>query len=321
MSITELNFSTRNVADADPIETMTDYVGRTLMRLDITLPGQATNLDYRYTLFGAEAALWGRGSTTPIRYERTANLLTDGNDDIAVAVLDTAIRVSTPEAGEFVVPRGDILVISQARRFTYELPRSTSGWTLQFKHKALKNVIPDLGEAPLRPVSSKTPGMMLLKSYLQASSTESLHREGAVDMMGQHLLDLAALTLSGADFELPPATLGGISRVRYELIEADMLTHLGSPQLDLEWIAARQRLSTRQVQRLFALRGTSFSDELRRLRLEKAAQMLANPALARHSVLFVAMEVGFNDAPAFNRAFKRHFGFTPGDLRRATRSP
>lgn len=316
MSVTEMAFSTRTVSGSDPIELMTEHVGRHLMRLDISLPGGVHDLDYRYTLFGSRSALWGKGATTPIRYERSAELLTDGNDDVALALLDQPIKVIKPSGESFVVPPGDALLISQARRYSYELPRSASGWTLQFKHADIKALVPEIEEAPLKAIHGRTPGMLLMRSYLEAAAAERFSDPMALETVGLHLLQLGAIAISRPFQASKQDVSRGLNAARIEVIIAELQAHLTSPQLDLDWVARRQRLSPRQIQRLFASRGTSFSDELRRLRLARAAQMLANPAFSKHSILTIALDVGFSDAPTFNRAFKRHFGLTPGDLRR-----
>jgi transcriptional regulator GlxA family with amidase domain len=51
-----------------------------------------------------------------------------------------------------------------------------------------------------------------------------------------------------------------------------------------------------------------------RLRLERAAYKLA---ITRESVLEIGLSVGFKYHETFSRAFKRAFGYTPRDYRRA----
>jgi AraC family transcriptional regulator len=54
-----------------------------------------------------------------------------------------------------------------------------------------------------------------------------------------------------------------------------------------------------------------------RLRLERAAYKLA---ITAESVLDIALSVGFKNHETFSRAFKRAFGYTPKDYRRACRA-
>ncbi len=72
----------------------------------------------------------------------------------------------------------------------------------------------------------------------------------------------------------------------------------------------------RQVQRAFALAGTTPTDYLLKKRFEKVCQMLEerrndhNPML----VSSIAYSCGFNDVSYFNRQFRRMFGCAPGQF-------
>lgn len=55
---------------------------------------------------------------------------------------------------------------------------------------------------------------------------------------------------------------------------------------------------------------------LQRLKLEKAARMLASSDV---SVALVAESLGFEDQHAFSRAFKKYWGVSPTDHRRSVR--
>jgi AraC-like DNA-binding protein len=57
---------------------------------------------------------------------------------------------------------------------------------------------------------------------------------------------------------------------------------------------------------------------LSRLRMALAASLLSQ---GRLSIAAVAHRLGYRSVPAFSRAFKRHFGDPPGQLRRAARRP
>ncbi|MFT3810492.1 MAG: helix-turn-helix transcriptional regulator [Micropepsaceae bacterium] len=315
MSFAEIEFSPRTLPDGDPIEVMKDYVGRELIRLDIDLPEADARLDYRLGLHVSPSAQWGHWSTVPVVYERSADLLDDGNDDVMAAIVDGPIVMRAPGVEDFVVEKGQMLLFSQARRFQYALPRTTRGWSIRLPHSLVKALTPDIGEAPLRAIAADAPGLILLKSYLRATALERFEAPDICDMAGRHLKDLVALAIRGRERRPPEALQGAVSVARRRAIEADMLAHLHMPDLDLAWIAARQGVSPRHVQRLFEAEGRSFSEVLRALRLEKAAAMLADRRHDHRTVLSIAMDAGFADAPGFNRSFKRHFGFTPGELR------
>ena len=61
----------------------------------------------------------------------------------------------------------------------------------------------------------------------------------------------------------------------------------------------------------------NFFDYLNRLRIDHAKRLLANRESRAHSVLEIALSVGFNSNSAFYAAFKRQVGQTPAQYRRA----
>ena len=84
-------------------------------------------------------------------------------------------------------------------------------------------------------------------------------------------------------------------------------------RLDPGEVARRVATSRRQLQRVFAeVGGTTFSEYLTRVRLERAADLLAEDA---GPVPRIARAVGFRSASAFSVAFRRHHGVPPGAFR------
>jgi AraC-like DNA-binding protein len=81
----------------------------------------------------------------------------------------------------------------------------------------------------------------------------------------------------------------------------------------LDDIARRVASSRRQLQRAYAEIGqTTFRDHLTRVRMQKAAEMLATRAL---TVREVAHRVGYRQPAQFAKAFRRYQGVAPSDFR------
>jgi AraC family transcriptional regulator of adaptative response / methylphosphotriester-DNA alkyltransferase methyltransferase len=84
-------------------------------------------------------------------------------------------------------------------------------------------------------------------------------------------------------------------------------------ELSLDGIARRVASSRRQLQRAYAEIGrTTFRDHLTRVRMQKAAEMLATRSL---TVREVAHRVGYRQPAQFAKAFRRHQGVAPSDFR------
>jgi AraC family transcriptional regulator len=90
--------------------------------------------------------------------------------------------------------------------------------------------------------------------------------------------------------------------------------HLAEP-LDLPTLAGVAHFSPWHFHRLFqAFTGETLADCVRRRRLERAAtRLLMEPP---DTALAIALDMGFGSAEVFTRAFKTHFGVTPGAWRR-----
>jgi AraC family transcriptional regulator, regulatory protein of adaptative response / methylphosphotriester-DNA alkyltransferase methyltransferase len=84
-------------------------------------------------------------------------------------------------------------------------------------------------------------------------------------------------------------------------------------ELSLDDIARRVASSRRQLQRAYAEIGrTTFRDYLTRVRMERAADMLAARTL---TVREVAHRVGYRQPAQFAKAFRRYRGVAPSDFK------
>jgi AraC family transcriptional regulator, regulatory protein of adaptative response / methylphosphotriester-DNA alkyltransferase methyltransferase len=87
--------------------------------------------------------------------------------------------------------------------------------------------------------------------------------------------------------------------------------------LSLDSVARSIATSRRQLQRVFAEQRTSFRQELQRTRMTRAAELLGDPAVP---VAAVARAVGYRQPAQFSKAFRRHHGCPPSELRRTSSS-
>jgi AraC-like DNA-binding protein len=84
-------------------------------------------------------------------------------------------------------------------------------------------------------------------------------------------------------------------------------------ELSLDDIARRIASSRRQLQRAYAEVGhTTFREHLTRVRMDRAAEMLARRSV---TVREVAHRVGYRQPAQFAKAFRRHLGVAPSDYR------
>jgi AraC family transcriptional regulator, regulatory protein of adaptative response / methylphosphotriester-DNA alkyltransferase methyltransferase len=92
------------------------------------------------------------------------------------------------------------------------------------------------------------------------------------------------------------------------IVEQDYAT-----ELSLDDIARRVASSRRQLQRAYAEIGhTTFREHLTRVRMDRAAELLARRGL---TVREVAHRVGYRQPAQFAKAFRRHQGLAPSAFR------
>ena len=92
---------------------------------------------------------------------------------------------------------------------------------------------------------------------------------------------------------------------------------LGDPELTLEWVAGRLAVSQRHLQRVFAEQGTGWQAYLDGARMAQAREWLEDPKLYERalSVREVSRRVGYYQPAGFAKAFRRHYGVAPHEVR------
>ena len=113
------------------------------------------------------------------------------------------------------------------------------------------------------------------------------------------------------------AAVGGSSGVRRSAILLEIERRSADPSLNAVKIATSLGITARYVHRLLQDTGLSFTHHLLQRRLTTAAALLRDPRWRYRKIADIAAEAGFTDLSYFNRAFRRHYGATPSDIREA----
>lgn len=91
--------------------------------------------------------------------------------------------------------------------------------------------------------------------------------------------------------------------------------HMGNENLELEWIAEQVHFSISYVRQIFKQHtGESFGEYLIRKRMEKAGKMLQESGL---KIQVIAQECGYENQRYFASSFKKFYGCTPTEFKRA----
>jgi len=98
-----------------------------------------------------------------------------------------------------------------------------------------------------------------------------------------------------------------------DLVAMYLQQHIQDHTLDRNKVAGALNMSPRSLQRKLATEDTSYQTLIDQVRENKSKEYLSVPNLSLTEVAFLC---GFSDPTAFNRAFKRWLGFSPGEYRR-----
>jgi AraC-like DNA-binding protein len=251
---------------------------------------------------------------------RAATHVVDGNDDYVLSIpLEGRSSYAQPgRAEQFRGPfEGYVLLNDRPseirnehqHRLSLAIPRVALGGAKFDIDRVLKDGIPP------------TPALRLLARYVQSLTTERGELPVAFERLAAtHVCDLVALALGATGDAEIIARERGVRAARLVAIKADIATRIADGDLSVEAVARRLAISPRYIQALLRSEGTTFREYVLNKRLERAHDQLSDPSSAKFSIAEIAYASGFGDLSYFNQTFRRRYGMTPGDVRRAYRT-
>jgi AraC-like DNA-binding protein len=197
--------------------------------------------------------------------------------------------------------------------------------SLGLSRPALRALVADPEALLITPIPERNHALRLLTNYMSALEGADLllnpnATPDVANTLATHVLDLVALAIGATRDGVELAKGRGLRAARLYAIKVDIRNNLHHADLSVAIIAARHGVTPRYVQMLFAAEDVTFSEYVLGQRLARVRRMLEEPRFAGRTISAIAYEVGFGDLSHFNRAFRRHFGMTPSDVRAALRS-
>ena len=211
--------------------------------------------------------------------------------------------VTTVRGATTVVDEGQIVVVDTTEPYWFTLDRPWQMLSYRLPHALLDGPLGGRRPALGRPVDPSGPGAVLA-TLMTALWPLAEDAPGSADLTRSFANAVAAAT-AGPDDEA-----GGHTRAA---VLAYVEAHLGD-DLSVHAVCRRFAISPRTLHALFADTDESFAAGVRRLRLERCAALLRDPA-GTATVTAVAAAHGFDDPTSFSRAFRRHFGVSPREMR------
>jgi AraC family transcriptional activator of tynA and feaB len=210
---------------------------------------------------------------------------------------------------------GEFCLLDEARPYRLTHNKTARTFCVVLEDPFLRDFISHparLGGVPVRPADNLS---RTLASLLNNLSEELQHsRISAIPpVFAYSLAGFIAAAYSGVDTVAEESVL----ECRKRSIKQYIDEHLHDSQLCAAGIARHFGISERYVRLVFESDREPMSAYVMRRRLENVARLLRDPTWRGRTITDIALKNGFNNVSHFGYVFKRLFGMTPRDYRRA----
>lgn len=200
---------------------------------------------------------------------------------------------------------GECVLIDGSEPYDIDCPQATSALALRLPQDWLKRWLPHPERVPALPFTNARWGATLQAALASLDLTSCQQLALPRSVVAEQIAALLTLAV-GNDSQVPAA--------RPSLLDELMSTlrdRFQEPNLSPREVAAQHCISMRSLHYAFAAADTTFIEQLMRLRLERAQQILSDPRLAELPVTEVAARAGFLDPSHFARRFRQRFALAP----------
>ena len=312
-----LRISTEAFHEDGGVEAFREVFGRQILGIEID-PLEGHPLDINLTLRALPGFAMAAGSLSPMRNHHPTTLV--DNDDVVLVVMQSGTGEINQYGRIAMVNEGEAVLTANGTEATFTGHTLTRVINFRLSRNLLTPYISDLDALVARPIPKDNRVLQLLVGYATMLNNQAeLATPELRHMVATHMHGLATLLLGGAgDLELPEQ---GLRAARLKAVKDHILTKIAQHDLSLGDVARSQQISESYIRQLLAETGTTFTDFVLGGRLARAHRMLLDPYHADRSISAVAYEAGFGDLSYFNRTFRRRYGATPSDIRRAAQRP
>jgi AraC-like DNA-binding protein len=276
-------------------------------------------IEINLTLQGLPGMQLLSGKLQGARYRRT-RVGSDPTDDVGLLVNPRGQHRLSQRGREIVLNDGEATLVSLTDSLDSTNRPPGDLIVLRFPRPQLAPRLAGPQDWFLRRIPKCTPALGLLTGYLKiAWQTHTLADRDLQRVLVSHFYDLIAVTIGATRDATEMARTGGIRAARLHAIKQDIAKNLDRPDLSVTNLADRHGCTPRFVQRLFETEGTTLTEYVLAQRLARAHRMLTDAQHAGEKISAVAYDSGFGDVSYFNRAFRRHYGAPPSEIRAQSR--
>lgn len=304
-------FTTDNLAEHKRLPMWREAFGRAIVNVDIEPVTSET--------FRAEATLRrmpGLGLVlfkgSGMRFKRTRAMAASGDDSIGLIFNRDAGAALWHRRADVSLDAGDACLV-----LTDEpgMVAGRSHVSLVFPRAPLVERVRNISDAAGRRIPHERGPLRLLLGYLCALPEQFLLDSSKLqEAVLNHIYDLAALAICP---DVAVDRNASRAAARLALAIAYIEKHFDAPDLTISSVARNQNISPRYLQRLLETTGSTFSERMHELRLQRAYALLADAQHGKERISDIALRAGFSDIAHFNRSFRRRFGDAPSSVRAA----
>ncbi len=316
-------FSTDEVAPHERHAYWKEAIFDAIANVDITCRGDEQAFQGRVRWRGVELGDGDRvtvteASGTPQTARRGARQIGREKEAFFAVAFQRKGAAATEQGGRTNILRpGDVWLLDGTQSNKIEFDEPVDQRLLRIPYERLAPRLPRGGQWRGFVLRGTSPLGGVLNAHMDAVAA-ALERldPGSRDALLETTVDLIALAFTD---ELKNFA-GNASTVRRALVLRAMQfvdSRLADPALSAVSIAGALGVSTGYLQHAFQAAGMTVGGHIRRRRLERCRDDLADPLRAGEHVGEIAMRWGFADMPHFSRAFKRAFGLAPREHRAA----
>jgi AraC-like DNA-binding protein len=247
---------------------------------------------------------------SPAHFQRSRALATDGDDSISIIVSEGC--TASQRGRDVVLGVGDAVAAlhQEPARVTFG-----SFFAAFVPHAALASRVRDIDDATMRLIPRDTEALRLLVGYLRLVQNELAHTTPKMRrVVVTHVHDLVALALSHHR-AIGESDSSAIVAARLSAALEHIAARFQQPQLGVATVARSLGVSSRYLQRLLEMSGTTFTARVNELRLQRAFTLLTQACPGERRITDIALDCGFSDISHFNRLFRSRFGDTPSGVR------
>ena len=271
---------------------------------------------FEFVVLGA--VMLGQFRGTMNRGRRTSeHVAADARGDFIVGINSGSSIMLSQRGRDVVATSGTAVLFTNAEISEMSVEGDSAWATVLVPRSELLALVANADDLSATPLDMTRPAIRHLSRYIDFVLGSGEIADGAelVEPIGDTLLNLVALSLGASGDVAEAAAMRGLRAARIHDILTEIRARFADQGFSPHDVARKLDLSPRYVQDLLQETGSTFTERVMELRLQKARAMLATHRHDRLKISDIAYAVGFSNVSYFNQAFRRRFGASPTQYR------